>query len=48
MAHVGTLRDFRFQGDIDDIRGSNIYNRNDDKLGKIDDVIFNHASGDIE
>jgi sporulation protein YlmC with PRC-barrel domain len=48
MAHVGTLRDYRFQGDTDDIRGSNIYNRNDDKLGKIDDVIFNHASGDIE
>jgi sporulation protein YlmC with PRC-barrel domain len=48
MAHVGTLRDFRFQDDIDDIRGSNIYNRNDDKLGSIDDIIFNHASGDIE
>jgi len=48
MAHVGTLRDYRFQGDIDDIRGSNIYNRNDDKLGDIDDVIFNHASGEIE
>lgn len=48
MAHVGTLRDYRFQGDIDDIRGSNIYNRNDDKLGEIDDVIFNHNSGDIE
>ena len=48
MAHVGTLRDYRFQGDIDDIRGSNIYNRNEDKLGKIDDVIFNHDSGEIE
>jgi sporulation protein YlmC with PRC-barrel domain len=48
MAHVGTLRDYRFQGDIDDIRGSNIYNRDDDKLGSIEDIIFNHASGDIE
>jgi sporulation protein YlmC with PRC-barrel domain len=48
MAHVGTLRDYRFQGDIDDIRGSNIYGRNDEKLGDIDDIIFNHNSGAIE
>jgi sporulation protein YlmC with PRC-barrel domain len=48
MAHVGTLRGYRFEGNIDDIRGSNIYNRNDDKLGQIDDVIFNHDSGYIE
>jgi sporulation protein YlmC with PRC-barrel domain len=48
MAHVGTLRNFRFQGDIDDIRGSNIYNRNDEKLGDIDDIIFNHETGIIQ
>ncbi len=51
MAHYGTLRDFRFS-DTDaakeDIRGSHVWGRNDDdKLGKIDDVIFEHASGEI-
>jgi sporulation protein YlmC with PRC-barrel domain len=48
MAHVGNLRGYRFEDNIDDIRGSNIYNRNDDKLGQVDDVIFNHDSGNIE
>jgi sporulation protein YlmC with PRC-barrel domain len=48
MAHYGTLRDFRFsQSDPDDIRGSNVYGRGDEKLGKIDDVIFDHSTGDI-
>jgi hypothetical protein len=50
MAHYGTLRDFHFT-DIDettdDIRGANVYGLNDEKLGKIDDVIFDHATGDI-
>ncbi len=49
MAHYGMLRDFRFQGeDVDDIRGSALYGIDDDKLGKIDDVIFDHATGAIE
>jgi hypothetical protein len=51
MAHIGTLRDFRFnddKSDVDDIRGSNLYGRDDDKLGKIDDVIFDHTSGAIQ
>lgn len=48
MAHYGTLRDFRFsESDADEIRGSSIYGRDDDKLGKIDDVIFDHSTGDI-
>jgi sporulation protein YlmC with PRC-barrel domain len=50
MAHFGTLRDYRFSnGDIaaNDIRGANLYGRNDSKLGKIDDVIFDHSSGAI-
>jgi hypothetical protein len=50
MAHYGTLRDFHFT-DIDettdDIRGAKVYGLNDEKLGKIDDVIFDHATGDI-
>lgn len=48
MAHFGTLRDFRFSDeDMDEIRGANIYGRDDEKLGKIDDVIFNHSDGSI-
>jgi hypothetical protein len=35
-----TLRDYRFNRDIDDIRGSSVYGPGDEKLGKIDDVIF--------
>jgi uncharacterized protein YrrD len=29
------------------VRGSHLYGLNDDKLGKIEDVIFDHSSGDI-
>ena len=48
MAHYGTLRDFRFsETDVDDVRGSSVYGTDDDKLGKIDDVIFDHSTGDI-
>lgn len=48
MNHYGTLRDYRFsEKDADDIRGSNVYGLNDDKLGDIDDVIFDHGTGDI-
>jgi hypothetical protein len=48
MAHYGTLRNFRFSGqDADDIRGSHVYGLNEEKLGKIDDVIFDHATADI-
>lgn len=51
MAHYGTLRDYRFSDTDaakDDIRGSKVYGVNDDKLGKIDDVIFDHLSGEIK
>src|SRR5205085_5074293 len=50
MAHYGTLRDYRFthiDAATDDIRGSKVYGLNDEKLGKIDDVIFNHSTGEI-
>ncbi|MBV8477405.1 MAG: PRC-barrel domain-containing protein [Acidobacteria bacterium] len=42
-----TLRDYRFNRDIDDIRGSTVYGTGDEKLGKIDDVIFDSDSGQI-
>lgn len=51
MSHLGTLRDYRFtdlQEATDDVRGSKVYGPGDEKLGKIDDVIFDHATGQIE
>ncbi len=48
MVHYGTLSEYRFEGsEADDIRGAKLYGLNDEKLGKIDDVIFDHSSGDI-
>jgi hypothetical protein len=47
MAHYGTLRDYQFAKDAGDIRGAELYGANDHKLGKIDDVIFDHSSGSL-
>lgn len=47
MAQCGMLRDYRFTNAAEDIRGSKLYGLNDEKLGKIDDVIFDHASASI-
>ena len=49
MPHYGMLRDYTFDdaGTAEDIRGSKIYGRDDEKLGKIDDVIFDHSTGGI-
>lgn len=47
MAQCGMLRDYRFTDAAEDIRGSKLYGLNDEKLGKIDDVIFDHSSGTI-
>jgi PRC-barrel domain len=48
MAHYGMLREYRFSDDVDDIRGATLYGLDHDKLGKIDDVIFDHATGTIQ
>jgi len=50
MSHYGLLRDYRFEdlNTTEDIRGAAIYGRNDEKLGKIDDVIFDHSTGSIK
>jgi hypothetical protein len=49
MSHYGLLREYRFDdlGTENDIRGSEVYGRDDEKLGKIDDVIFDHETGAI-
>lgn len=41
------LKEYRFVESAEDIRGSHLYGLNDEKLGKIDDVIFNDATGQI-
>jgi PRC-barrel domain len=47
MAHYGTLKGAAVAEAGEDVRGSHLYGLNDEKLGKIDDVIFDHSSGDI-
>src|SRR5215469_5471654 len=48
MAHYGTLQNQGFPSEEgEDIRGAHVYGRKDKKLGKINDVIFDHTSGNI-
>lgn len=47
MAHYGTLKGNPVGETAEDIRGSHLYGVNDEKLGKIDDVIFDHSTGNI-
>jgi hypothetical protein len=47
MAQQGMLREYRFTEPTEDIRGSKLYGLKDEKLGKIDDVIFDHNTGII-
>jgi hypothetical protein len=47
MARCGMLRNYRFTNAAEDVRGSKLYGRNDEKLGEIEDVIFEHTTGDI-
>jgi sporulation protein YlmC with PRC-barrel domain len=41
------LRDYEFATEAEDIRGSDLYGRDNEKLGTIDDVIFDHSSGEL-
>lgn len=50
MARYGTLGDYRFSDTAEaaaDIRGSKVYGPKDEKLGEVDDVIFDEATGAI-
>lgn len=46
MPHYGVLHEYKLE-EVDDVRGAEIYGVNDEKLGTIDDVIFDHSSGEI-
>ncbi|HUR36696.1 MAG TPA: PRC-barrel domain-containing protein [Terriglobales bacterium] len=48
MAIYGNLKDYRFENDAEDIRGADVYGANDEKLGEIDDVIFDSNSGELK
>jgi uncharacterized protein YrrD len=39
MPHYGILHNYKFE-DGQDVRGAEVYGVNDEKLGKVDDVIF--------
>ncbi len=47
MPHFRTLDQIQFANREDDIRGATLYDVSDEKLGKIDDVVFDHVSGKI-
>lgn len=47
MAQYGTLQNYRLENAAEDIRGSYVYGINDEKLGKITDVVFSSGTGDI-
>lgn len=47
MSHYGLLGNYQFSDAASDIRGTHLYGRGDEKLGKIDDVVFDHSTGDI-
>ena len=46
MPHYGVLREYKLE-DVDDVRGADVYGVNDEKLGTINDVIFDHSTGEI-
>jgi PRC-barrel domain len=47
MAHYGMLRNYRFPEAAEDVRGAKLFGFGDEKLGKIEDVIFDYVSGTI-
>jgi sporulation protein YlmC with PRC-barrel domain len=46
MPHYGVLHNQKFEG-IQEVRGAEVYGVNNEKLGTVEDVIFEHSSGEI-
>jgi PRC-barrel domain len=46
MAHYSLLRDYRFANAVDDIRGAKLYGSSDEPIGTMDDIVFDHVTGD--
>lgn len=47
MAQYETLRNYQLENAAEDVRGSHLYGVNDEKLGKITDVVFSNDTGEI-
>jgi sporulation protein YlmC with PRC-barrel domain len=47
MAHYGTLANYKLPV-ADDVRGSTVYGLEDEKIGKLDDVILDHSTGEVQ
>ena len=47
MAHYGSLGDLGFTADVPDVRGADVYGSEDEKIGNIEDVIFDHETMEI-
>lgn len=47
MAHYAALSDYRFEEAADDIRGAALRDQFGDKIGKVQDVVFEHETGGI-
>src|SRR5438067_3105 len=47
MAHCGCLEDQRVSDDVRDIRGTTVRGADGEKLGTVDDVIFDHDTMEI-
>src|ERR1700757_5263325 len=47
MSHYALLGNYRFGNAAEDIRGAVLYGPDDENLGKIQDVIFDHSTGEI-
>ena len=48
MTHSGSLKDHNVSEDVRDIRGTTVRGSNGQKLGKVDDVIFDHDTMTIQ
>jgi hypothetical protein len=48
MAHYATLGEYQFDADVNDLRGATLYGDGGARLAQIEDVVFEHGSGNIE
>jgi len=47
MPHYGILGNTAISDAGEHVRGTHLYGKNDEKLGKIDDIIFDHSTAEI-
>jgi hypothetical protein len=45
--HCATLSGYPFEADADDIRGATLFGERGQQLGIVDDVVFEHSTGEI-